>query len=87
MKIAFNAWFLDDTLAQNTGTGQYARNLLQEIGEIAPDVQIEQVHPRGRGDLAKVHLKCILQSNRKKTHFEITEFDIVKSIHTPFFTC
>lgn len=59
MKIAFNAWFLEDTLAQNTGTGQYASNLLQAIGEIAPDVQIEPVVPRGRGDLAKVRFEQI----------------------------
>jgi glycosyltransferase involved in cell wall biosynthesis len=59
MKIAFNAWFLEPSLAQNTGTGQYARHLVDALNEIAPDVQVELVEPRSRGDLAKVRFEQI----------------------------
>jgi glycosyltransferase involved in cell wall biosynthesis len=54
MKIAYNAWFLEPSLAQNTGTGQYARHLADAIAEIAPDVQLEFVEPRRRSDLGKL---------------------------------
>jgi glycosyltransferase involved in cell wall biosynthesis len=54
MKIAYNAWFLEPSLAQNTGTGQYARHLADAITEIAPDVQLEFVEPRRRSDLGKL---------------------------------
>ena len=54
MKIAFNAWFLEPSLAQNTGTGQYARHLAESITEIAPEVTLEMVEPRRRSDLSKV---------------------------------
>ena len=54
MKIAFNAWFLEPSLAQNTGTGQYARHVADSIAEIAPGVQIEFVEPRRRSNLGKV---------------------------------
>ncbi len=57
MKIAYNGWFLEPGLAQNTGTGQYARNLLAAFAEIAPDVRVEVVEPRARGDLAKVRFE------------------------------
>lgn len=54
MKIAFNAWFLEPALAQNTGTGQYAQHIAQAIAAIAPGVQLEFVEPRRRSDAAKV---------------------------------
>lgn len=54
MKIAVNAWFLDSPEQHTTGSGQYAFHLLNTLREIAPDVEIECVQPRRRGDLAKV---------------------------------
>ena len=59
MKIAFNAWFLEPTLAQNTGTGQYARHVADAIAEIAPGVQIEFIEPRRRSDFGKVAFEQI----------------------------
>ena len=58
MKIAVNAWFLD---AVTTGSGQYTRNVLQALGEVAPDIQIECVEPSpaSRGDVAKVRFEQI----------------------------
>lgn len=54
MKIAYNAWFLEPSLAQNTGTGQYARHLAEAIAQIDPGVQIEFVEPRRRSDVGKL---------------------------------
>ncbi|MCL5998371.1 MAG: glycosyltransferase family 4 protein [Chloroflexi bacterium] len=51
MRIALNAWFYDQP---TTGSGQYVRNLLDALREIAPAVNIEPVVPRSRGDWAKV---------------------------------
>jgi glycosyltransferase involved in cell wall biosynthesis len=59
MKIAVNAWFLEPSLAQNTGTGQYLSNVLAGLADIAPEVQIEAVEPRGRSDLAKVRFEQV----------------------------
>jgi glycosyltransferase involved in cell wall biosynthesis len=59
MKIALNAWFLESDHAQLTGSGQYAVNLITAIKEIAPDVTIECVTPKRRGDLAKVWFEQI----------------------------
>jgi len=58
MKIAVNAWFAD---AVTTGSGQYTRNLLQALSEVAQDVQLEWVTPpaAARGDLAKVRFEQI----------------------------
>lgn len=59
MKIAFNAWFLDSSDERTTGSGQYTLNLLNALRAIAPDVTIECVSPRRRGDLAKVQFEQI----------------------------
>ena len=56
MKIALNAWFAESI---NTGSGQYTRNLVQALREVAPDVHIECVLPKARGDLAKVKFEQI----------------------------
>jgi glycosyltransferase involved in cell wall biosynthesis len=57
MKIAVNAWFLDSPEQHTTGSGQYALHLLNALPEIAPDVEIECVQPRSRGDMAKVRFE------------------------------
>jgi glycosyltransferase involved in cell wall biosynthesis len=59
MRIAFNALFLESTLSQNTGTGQYARHLLEALQRVAPDARIECVEPSSRGDLAKLKFEQI----------------------------
>jgi glycosyltransferase involved in cell wall biosynthesis len=59
MKIAVNAWFLNTSHEHLTGSGQYARNLLAAIQEIAPDVELECVTPARRGDLAKVQFEQV----------------------------
>ena len=57
MKVAVNAWFLD---AVTTGSGQYTRNMLQALQEVASDAQFELVEPRNRSsDLAKVQFEQI----------------------------
>jgi glycosyltransferase involved in cell wall biosynthesis len=59
MKVAVNAWFLDSPQEHLTGSGQYARNLLTALTEVAPDIKVECVGPRNRGDLAKVRFEQI----------------------------
>ncbi|BCX05810.1 MAG: glycosyl transferase family 1 [Candidatus Roseilinea sp.] len=59
MKIAVNAWFLDSSHAQTTGSGQYAANLIAALRALAPDVQIECVSPRRRGDWAKLYFEQV----------------------------
>ena len=56
MKIALNAWFADSV---STGSGQYTRNLVSALQQVAPDVHIECVSPTARGDLAKVQFEQI----------------------------
>lgn len=56
MKIALNAWFAHSV---NTGSGQYTRNIIAGLQEVAPDVHIECVEPKARGDLAKVQFEQI----------------------------
>jgi glycosyltransferase involved in cell wall biosynthesis len=60
MKIALNAWFAHSV---NTGSGQYTRNIIAGLQEVAAqqafDIQIECVEPRARGDLAKVQFEQI----------------------------
>jgi len=51
MKVAFNAWFND---SPHTGSGQYAANVVAALRDVAPDVPVELVAPRSRGDLEKV---------------------------------
>lgn len=59
MKIAVNAWFLDSAYAQTTGSGQYAAHLIAAIKDLAPEVQIECVSPRRRGDWPKLHFEQV----------------------------
>ena len=59
MKIAVNAWFLDTSHETLTGSGQYARHLIDALREVSPDAQLECVSPRKRGDLAKVQFEQI----------------------------
>jgi glycosyltransferase involved in cell wall biosynthesis len=59
MKIAVNAWFLDSSHEQTSGSGQYARNVIAALKEVASDLEIECVSPRNRGDLAKVQFEQI----------------------------
>lgn len=59
MKIAVNAWFLDTPNEQLTGSGQYARHLIDALHDVALDVQLECVSPKQRGDLAKVQFEQV----------------------------
>lgn len=43
MRVAINAWFWDQP---NTGSGQYLRNLLPALLDLAPDLQATLVAPR-----------------------------------------
>lgn len=66
MKIAVNAWFLDSPDETLTGSGQYARHLIDALCEVAPDVHIECVQPKKRGDLAKVQFEQLEFPNAAK---------------------
>ncbi len=59
MKIAVNAWFLDTDLEHTTGSGQYARCVLDEISRLAPDVRLEMVKPRRRDDWSKLYFEQV----------------------------
>ena len=59
MKIAVNAWFLNTPHETLTGSGQYARHLIDALREVAPDTQLECVSPGRRGDLAKIQFEQI----------------------------
>ncbi|MCL6509607.1 MAG: glycosyltransferase family 4 protein [Anaerolineae bacterium] len=59
MKIAVNAWFLDSPETQTTGSGQYAAQLLAALKVVAPEVQVECVSPRRRGDWAKLQFEQV----------------------------
>jgi len=51
MRIALNAWFYDQP---NTGSGQYARNLVDALREVSSAIDIRLVTPRARSDISKV---------------------------------
>jgi glycosyltransferase involved in cell wall biosynthesis len=62
MKIAINAWFAD---TPTNGTGQYTRNLVSSLREIAPEVQLELIRPMRqpmgiKGDLTKVWFEQVV---------------------------
>jgi len=59
MKVAVNAWFLDGPEAHTTGSGQYTAQLLSALAAVAPDIQLEPVRPRRRGDWAKLHFEQV----------------------------
>ena len=59
MKIAVNAWFLDTPHETLTGSGQYARHVLDALRDVAPGLQLECVHPRNRSNLAKLQFEQI----------------------------
>ena len=42
MHIAFNGWFWDQP---HTGSGQYVRNLLAALHELAPDLRLSLIVP------------------------------------------
>jgi len=60
MKVAINGWFL---ASQNVGTGQYIRQLLLQLPEVAPDIEVVIVLPRIVQD--------ILQRERMKFQYQI----------------
>jgi glycosyltransferase involved in cell wall biosynthesis len=59
MKVAVNAWFLDAPETHTTGSGQYTTQLLSALAAVAPDIQLEPVLPRRRGDWAKLYFEQV----------------------------
>ncbi len=59
MRIAVNGWFLATSEAAVTGSGQYAARLLEALAQLAPDLTLEVVTPRRRGDWAKLHFEQV----------------------------
>jgi glycosyltransferase involved in cell wall biosynthesis len=45
MRVALNAWFWE---RPDTGSGQYARRLVEHLGAVAPEIEVDQLRPEGR---------------------------------------